>query len=364
MYLQELKLQNFRSFSENNFKFDQQNLVCGKNGSGKTNILEAIHLVCTGKSFRGPNNRYLIKIGKANASIFISIKFDKPNSKLTQSMLLKPKNQDDIKKELYRDGKKISALDFLGKMPIILFAPEELKMIWGTPKDRRAILDLLVTQFKPNYALKLIKLSQVLRQRNKLLFLIESGYADIKELDFWDKEFIHLGAEITYIRNQVINELNKYLTKRYRDISGTQDKLNFILASCIDPEDSQNNLKRISDVFTEKLKANLKSDLRNNYTALGPHRDEPKMFLNNQDINIFGSRGEGKTAVLALKFAQKDFFEAKLEIENCLFLLDDAFSELDKYRINYLLDNLGKEQSVFSATNIPPKLKSFNIIKL
>ena len=364
MQLQELKLQNFRNFFEKKLRFAQRNLICGKNGSGKTNLLEGIHLACTGKSFRGLQNRDFFLDKHKPASLFVRFAGEKTKT-ISQSLILQAQNSvGELKKEFFRDGKKIPIVKFLGKFPVILFAPEELRLVWGTPKDQRAILDLLVTQFEPTHALKLLKLLKVLRQRNKLLFIIGAGHAQKKELAFWDQEFLSVGTEIIWQRNKVIVELNQHLSACYQDISGTKDQLELILDSSAGVEISEQNKKKIQDLFAKKLTANLSLDLKNLFTNTGPHRDEPRLFLNGRAISNFASRGEGRTAVLAFKFAQKAFFEESLGKNKILFLLDDAFSELDKDRAEYLLNNLGAEQSIFTATEATKNLSDFQIIKL
>lgn len=364
MRLKELKLQNFRNFSEKKFNFANKNLICGKNGTGKTNILEAIHLLSLGKSFRSKSNQDFLKHNTNNASISVQFSSQNSSRKFIQSLIIESQNHSkEIKKTFYKEGKKIPVFKIFGHFPMVFFGPEELKLVWGTPKDRRGILDLIIAQFKPIYVRQLWKLSRLLRQRNKLLFMIENSRASIKELEFWNQELTDIGSEIIFRRNSVILEINQYLSQRYQEISGTKDQLELRLFSSSRISEKEKNKKTIKKLFEQKIRNNLEIDLKNLSTGLGPHRDEPKLFLNKHNLESFGSRGEGRTAVLAFKFVQKQLLREKLNIQ-VISLFDDAFSELDNSRINYMLRNLDKEQVIFTATNIPKKLKNFNIIQL
>ncbi|MFH1749766.1 MAG: DNA replication and repair protein RecF [bacterium] len=364
MQLQALKLHNFRSFSEREFKFFDRNLIYGKNGTGKTNILEALHLVCTGKSFRANSNQDYIKDTKLPSSIFINWKDELKNINHKQSLTLQAIDLKKIKKSFYRNSKKVGISNFIGKFPVIVFAPEELRMIWGTPKDRRSIIDLFIAQTKPTHAIKLLRYSQIIRQRNKLLFVVGLGRADIHELEFWDSELVSIGSDIIFNRNNIIKGLNKYIQAQYKDISGTKDRVELLLEGTVSAEIGNFKLGEIRDIYQKKLQQNIRTDIKQGNTSIGPHRDDVNLSINDNKISCLGSRGEGKTAVLAMKFSQKHFLKEQLNIKKCLFLLDDAFSELDKSRRQYLLENLGDEQSIFTSTTIYPKTKKFNLIKL
>lgn len=363
--LKELKLNNFRNYQDSSFGLQEKNLICGKNGVGKTNLLEAVHLLCVGKSFRSLKNRDFLKDKSRPASIFA--RFRENGQKVTeisQSLILKSsKTNFEPQKGFYRDGKKIQTLKLFGRFPAVLFAPEELRMVWGSPKDRRAILDLLVTQIKPNHASKLLNFSKVLRQRNKLLFYVNIGKSKPAELDFWDNEFINLASEIISARDKAVKELAGLIKSYYRDISGAKDSLEMLIASSGEIDHKELSKKRIAELLGARLKNNLDYDVKTSNTNIGPHRDEPKLLLNNAELASYGSRGEGRTAVLALKFAQKEMLQKKLD-KKCILLFDDAFSELDRGRVDYLLENIGEEQVIFTATFIPKKLQNYNIINL
>ncbi|MFC1656388.1 DNA replication/repair protein RecF [Patescibacteria group bacterium] len=364
MQLRTLKLNNFRNFSKLELNFSDRNLICGKNGSGKTNILEAIHLVCTGKSFRSNNNQNYIKNTKPDSSIFIDYEDELKKTKNKQSVALEANDLNKIQKTLYRNSKKVGVSDFIGRAPVIIFAPEELKMIWGSPKDRRSILDLFIAQTKPSYAIQLLKYSRVVRQRNKLLFVVGIGHAKAQELEFWNSELISVGSDIIHKRNNTIKGLNKYIQGQYTDISGTKDRVSLTVESTVDSEALRLKPEEILNLYKKKLYQNIKSDIKQGNTSIGPHRDDIQININNSAISNFGSRGEGKTAVLAMKFSQKKYLKEIYGIQKCLFLLDDAFSELDKTRAQYLLESLSDEQSIFTYTSIHPKTKKFNLIQL
>ncbi len=364
MQLLSLRLNNFRNFSEKKLDFSDRNLIYGRNGSGKTNILEALHLVCTGKSFRANYNNNFIKKNKPSSSVFINYIDESNKTKNKQSLVFEPRDTNKVQKSLYRNSKKVSVSDFIGKVPVIVFASEELKMIWGSPKDRRSILDLFIAQTMPSYAIQLLKYLRVIRQRNRLLFVIGVGRAKIRELEFWDTELVSMGSDIINNRNNITKGLNKYIKDQYKDISGTSDVVSLSVESTVSTEIEGIKLEEVKSVYKNKLKQNIKSDVKQGYTSIGPHRDDIGIRINNNEISCFGSRGEGKTAVLAMKFSQRQLLRDRLGVKKCLFLLDDAFSELDKERGEYLLNNLSDEQSIFTYTSVHPKIKKFNLIKL
>ena len=363
MQIKKLTLHNFRNFSDQKFVFKDRNLIYGKNGTGKTNLLEAIHLLCTGKSFRQLSNLELLRQGTGESYLFAD--FTSRGRKLNAGLRLKhEKNFEEPKKELFVNNKKISAVKLFGQFPVVLFAPEELKLVWGPPKERRAILDLLITQLEPNYALRLYAFGKVLKQRNKLLYLISLGHASPSELGFWDKEFIENAAQIVMLRTKTTASINQFLAKQYQAISQTQEILRLEILSSLGEDFHADALVETKEFFSRKLKESLPLDIHRGSTSFGPHRDEPKLFLDAKSLAEFGSRGEGRSAVLALKFVQKELFEKQSPGSSCIFLFDDAFSELDQSRVKYLLDHVGKEQGFFTATDIPEKLANANLIEL
>lgn len=364
MYIRTLKLTNFRNFNQKQISLENKNFIYGKNGTGKTNILEALYLVCTGKSFRAQHNHDYIKNDEVQAAVFVQIEEDKKTKKMQQSLDLQKLNSEKVKKRFFKNSKKVSIVDFIGNFPVIVFAPEELRMVWGTPKDHRAIIDLFIAQNEPKHALRLLKFSQIIRQRNKLLFVVGLGKAKAEELEFWNHELVSAGSEIILLRNRYISKINKYINDQYQDISQTKDRLNIKIDSTINQAiNGSNNMQEIKKLYKQKVLYSAQNDIKLGYTGHGPHRDDIKIYLNQKDISCFGSRGEGKTAVIALKFCQKKILKATHK-NNCLFLMDDVFSELDKSRGEYLYKNLSDEQIVFTSTALHPKAEKFNLIKL
>lgn len=363
MELDQLNLDNFRNHTQAKLTFDRRNIILGKNGTGKTNIIEAIHLLCTGKSFKALKSKEFI-LEESDRAIVFGRFGDPDRGDQTRSLAFTiQKGSDEPKKDFFKDSKKTQALKLLGETPVILFAPEELKIVWGTPKERRAILDLLIIQLDPKYAYRLFELSKVLKNRNRLLFNIGLGRASTKELDFWDQEFVELSYEITTKRQSVLEEVSPNIDKFYKEISGSSDTLEVKFTSSI-LRVTPTNPEEHRDQIRLALNAHLKHDLKRGYTSVGPHRDEIELLINLKPSGSYASRGEGRTATLALKFGQRELFKRVYEDQRCVFLFDDAFSELDEDRVGYLLDNLGDEQSIFTSTEPPDNIKKFNIINL
>lgn len=331
MILSSLTLQQFRSYAKQTFSFSPGiTLMVGPNAAGKTNIIEAIYFLATGKSFRADVDRECIQFGQS----FARIKGTTPDT--TLEILLTP-----FKKYLV-NGVSKRTIDFIGNLRAVLFWPEHLELVTDSPSIRRRYLDSVLVQVDREYRRNLLSYERGLRQRNRLLDLINEGKATRSQLLFWNQLLIKAGAYITDARAAFINFINN----DYNDYR-------------IDYDKSVISETRLAQYKDEEVAAGA--------TLVGPHRDDMKFVMRDISLSSYGSRGEQRLAVLWLKLAEVSFIQEKSGTRPIL-LLDDIFSELDDKHREVVLHLVQKQQTILTATDITllPKSiqKSATVIEL
>ncbi|MBU2460048.1 DNA replication and repair protein RecF [Patescibacteria group bacterium] len=361
MILRSLSLQNFRSYKKTAFEFSPQTtLIVGKNTSGKTNLLEAVHLLATGKSFRAEQESEMIRWGEEISHVSAEVSparlpaLQKDDSTLKVMLTTGNVNgqKTPIKKYLV-NGIPRRQIDFIGNFRAVLFWPEDLELVTDSPSLRRRYLDSVLVQVDREYRRNLYSYERGLRQRNRLLDLIGEGKAHRHQLTFWDQLLIKAGGYITNKRQEYIDFVNADKNdKGYNNNKITYDK------SVI----SEARLLQYKD---EEIAAGA--------TLVGPHRDDfvvqvkSEEGVNYLDLSKYGSRGEQRLAVLWLKLAELDFIESKTE-ERPVLLLDDIFSELDEEHRELVLKTMDKQQTIVTATDegwIPKAIyKQIQVIRL
>lgn len=279
MRLDKISLQNFRSYEKKSFSFGEKTVIVGENGAGKSNIMEAIYLLATGKSFRADRDTEMISYS-AQYSV-LSAQVDDVNLQITIT----------DRKKFEVNGIPRRQIDFVGNLRAVLFAPQDMELVTGSPGGRRRYLDFVISQIDREYRRCLISYEKGLRQRNKLLEMIRENLAHRSQLYFWDKLLIKNGEYITLARGGYLTGLAEY------------DK-------------SVISETRLAQYEMEEVAAAT--------TLVGPHRDDFIVNLNGRDVSKFGSRGEQRMAVLGLKRKEIEYLGG-----NPLLLLDDIFSELD-----------------------------------
>lgn len=337
--LKHLELNSFRNYDKFALDFSKTTILIGPNGIGKTNIVEAICLISTGRSWRTNHDNEVVKweqevsriIGEINNDEKMKIEMviqKSPSSEYPQTKLVKI---NDVRKKL---------TDILGRLTTVLFSPEEIHLIDGSPSLRRRFLDILLCQIDKKYTLALLDLAKIIRGRNKLLYFIKIGRSKVDELAFWDEKLVALGSFIIKKRQKTIEFLNQDLSNVYQNIAGSKENLRLKYRATVEPEN-----------FAEQLIAQREREIENTATLFGPHRDDMIFLLENKDITTFGSRGEFRSAVLALKMAELDYL-TKEKGEKPLLLLDDIFSELDKSRRLHLAKIVEGQQTIITTTDL------------
>lgn len=334
MKITNLKLTNFRNWTEASFEFDGRVVIYGDNAQGKTNILEAIYFVATTKSFRG-RDQEAIRIGSEFAKIEAKIE----NETKSDVEIKFIRAERKIEKEFKINDKPRPSIDFIGEFSTVVFSPDDLLLVSGPPEAKRRYLSFTLGQVDREYLYELLNYKRVLRQRNELLK--RAGMVKIEqEINVWDENLADYGQKIIEKRRNLELFINERLSDYYSLISGGQRSLKFFYEPAL-----------LSESLLDSLAASRERDLFDKYTNVGPHRDSWKFIMDGKEMTHFSSRGEYRTAILALKLVERDFFTEKKN-DTPVILLDDVFSELDESRRKLLVDAFSGCQLIITTTDL------------
>lgn len=331
-FIKRIKLKNFRNyaFSEINFS-DGINILKGKNAAGKTNILEAIQYFGILKSFRSVSSSDLILYNADTAYL----KLETENHTFEAGW-----EKSSRAKNLKIDDKKAKTIDFLKNFCTVLFTPDDLLLVSGEPSRRRNFLDALLVRIDPHFAIISSKYRLAIKNRNSLLIQNSTD----TEFDYWEEKITKLGTEIWQKRKALVSEINTILKSSADDFPPAKNLyINMDFPSFTTDEQK----------FLEALVAKRSYDKKRGSTSIGPHRDDWQADLKEKNLKLFGSRGEQRSAVIALKFAEAKIIETEKK-ELPVLLLDDIFSELDESRSQFLGKFLSNHQVILTCTETPP----------
>lgn len=351
MYLQTLQLRQFRNYQDTRVAFlAPKTILVGNNAQGKSNLLEAVELLATLRSHRMARDRDLVReeelIGQISATI---------ERKTSTS---------DLSLTLRRNGRRTVALngeplrrqlDFLGVLNAVQFSSLDLELVRGGPEQRRNWLDTLLIQLEPVYAYILQQYNQVLRQRNAFLKR-EQGRAGTSwdklgsELAVWDVQLATTGTRVIRRRSRAIERLAPIAQAWHASISGSTEILQVRYAPNVPLE--QDHPEEVQRAFLEKIEQRAVAEQHQGTTLVGPHRDEVELTINQTPARLYGSQGQQRTLVLALKLAELKLIEEVVG-EPPLLLLDDVLAELDPNRQNQLLDAIqDRFQTLITTTHL------------
>lgn len=343
--ISQITLKNFRSYKSSKFDFSNKtNIILGKNGAGKTNILEAILFLASGKSYRA-SDIDLIK-NNENTTV-LEAEFDEKKRSVKFDI-----NKDKL---FNINNTKYKRMRFDQTIPIVLFEPEFMQIISRGPDVRRDYFDSLLSRINPQHTTTLNKYKRVLAQRNNLL---KNRDFSNDEMFVWNIKLSELGGVIAANRSNLVNEINKSISEVYSEIASKKNKISASYSSKIDIKNYTSNLLK-------GLEKNISTDREQGFTALGPHRDDFEFMINNQNANISASRGESRTILLAMKIIETKLIKNARE-KPPILLLDDVFSELDEDRQGKLVDFFYDNQVIITTTTITPLMKgvSGSIIRI
>lgn len=342
MFLKNLELNNFRNISKVTFDFDKNiNIFIGNNAQGKTNILESIYFLAITRSHRTHNELNLIK--KEELYTKVSGVFDDDTENIhSLSILLNEKGKKVSVDNLVQ--KRIS--NYLSRLNVIMFCPDDLEIIKGSPSVRRKFLNIELSQFRNDYVLLLKEYNQILKQRNEYLKQKNNAKFDRTYFNIITDKLIQKNIELVKIRYDFINKININLESVFEDIAG-MGSLKIKYKSFIQEED----LKRadLKDFLTKRYNGLFTNELLQKTTLLGCHKDDFKMYLNDLDVTEFCSQGQQRLSILSLKLAEIEVF-IKEKTTKPIILLDDIFSELDEIKKNNIIKYFKRDDQIFITT--------------
>ncbi|MBD2136654.1 DNA replication/repair protein RecF [Anabaena sp. FACHB-1237] len=348
MKLKSLQLQHFRNYHEQKVTFTApKTILVGDNAQGKSNLLESVELLATLRSHRLARDRDLIKDGQNICQIHASL--EKISSITDLSLTLRRQ----ARRSVAINGENIRRqLDFLGVLNAVEFSSLDLELVRGSPENRRHWLDTLLVQLEPVYAHLLQQYHQVLRQRNAFLKRSQQleVHAQSSELAIWDVQLVNAGIKVIRRRDRAIQRLAPIAASWHASISGSTENLQIQYVPHVTIE--RNHPQELTEVFLQKLQQRAIAESHRGTTLVGPHRDEIELTINQTPARQYGSQGQQRTLVLALKLAELQLIEEVIN-EPPLLLLDDVLAELDPSRQNQLLDTIqDRFQTLITTTHL------------
>ena len=332
MYIEKIKLENFRNYEREEIEFDKNiNIIYGDNAQGKTNILEAIFICSLGKSFRTNKEKEIINKEKDFCKIeMLSAKEDRE---------IKINFELQEKKKFYINSiqtKKTS--EILGKNYIVLFTPEDISILKNEPSKRRRFLNIMISQLRPIYVHMLFEYNKIIEQRNMYLKQIKFEGKPTENLEIWDEQLASLGTKIYEYRKEFIEKTNEKIYDIHLKTTGNKEKIKI------------KYITNIGNNYLKSLQKNRNSDIQKGYTGIGIHRDDFEIYINDNLVSAYGSQGQKRTTIISLKLAEASVIYEEIG-ERPVILLDDFMSELDKKRIQGLLENIKENQVIITCTD-------------
>ena len=386
MRLIHLSLTNFRNYARLDIDIPGgQVLLIGGNAQGKTSLLEAIYFLATFASFHASHDRELINFVEARKQLAVTrivAEFQKVESTKTENLevrLIQETNgyngSKRLRKEILLDGVKCKVSQAVGAFNAVLFLPQMMRVVEGSPEDRRRYLNLAIGQVYPAYMSNLNDYNRALSQRNALLKQLNDRGGEIEQLTYWDEQLVDFGARIIFTRIQAIQQLERLAASLHTDLTDSKEVLRLEYQPSYDPHPRPQNqielpldsppdrssisLERIQHGYFQSLTSLREHNVARGMTTIGPHRDELRFLGNGIDLGTYGSRGQGRTAVLSLKLAEVAWMK-----ENTgnwpVLLLDEVLAELDPARRSDLLSRLRtSEQSMHATADLDLYTKEF-----
>jgi DNA replication and repair protein RecF len=375
MYLSHLSITNFRAFSRLDMEVPRRTLLLvGDNAQGKTSILEAIYYLATFTSFHAQNDRQLVNFVAGRESLALArlvADFHSENRSRKLEVRLIQENggaSARIRKEILLDGVKRSVHEAMGAFTAVIFLPQMTRIVEGGPEERRRYLNLALSQTVPGYSQALSDYGQALSQRNALLKQLFERGGDPDQLMYWDTLLAERGALIIHARIAAIQELEQLAARIHHQLTNATEILRLVYQPAYDPlprpegqfvlpidmpvNRSGFGVERIRQGFIQRLADLRREEIARGVTTIGPHRDELRLLSNGIDLGDFGSRGQVRTALLAMKLAEVAWIKNRTG-EWPVLLLDEILAELDTQRRSDLQTYLNEyEQAMLATTDL------------
>ena len=381
MYLKHLSLTNFRSLTRLDVEFPRRlTVLVGNNAQGKTSVLEAIYFLAAFTSFQTHVDRQIVNFHEAKNPLAVTrliadYQRGRTKHRLEARLILEPTgvNGQRLRKEILLDGVKRHANDVIGHFNAVIFVPQMSQIVEGGPEERRRYLNLALAQAVPSYARVLSEYNQALAQRNALLkalnergdVLNPSKGGDANQLQIWDETLVKFGAQIILWRIEAVQQIERLTSRVHHELTRGSEILRLAYEPAYDPLPKPNGqlglkldtaidrssiqLDEIQKGFASRLQIIRSEEIARGVTTIGPHRDDLRFVINKADVSDYGSRGQMRTTLLALKLAEVEWMKERTG-EWPVILLDEVMAELDIHRRADLLKYIDQEQQVLFTT--------------
>lgn len=338
MFIKKVLLLNYRNYKELNIELGMNvNVFIGNNAQGKTNVLEAIYYCGFARSHRNSKDKELISWNEENAYISLSVGKERLDKRIDINIL------KDGKKAIKVNSIKITKIgELIGVFNVVMFSPEDLKIVKESPGIRRKFIDMELCQLSNKYYYNLVQYNKVLNERNLTL---RNKKIDEFILDIYDEQLSGFAEQIIKSRMDYIKKLNDHGKDIHKEITSGNEEIEFKYISTI------KDLDNIKKSMKDGLYKNRSKDMERRNTGIGPHRDDFEIMINNIDAKSYGSQGQQRTSVLTIKFASLNIIR-EITGEYPVLLLDDVLSELDFIRKSYILNSIQGIQTVITCTGI------------
>lgn len=360
MRLTHLSLHNFRNYVRLDLDLEPGvTVLVGNNAQGKTNLLEAVFYLATSRSPHAgadreivnwlatqqeplPYTRLVGRVARSSGDLGIEI-----------TLFQQENNDDRYRKQIRINGVARRAMDLLGQLNVVLFLPQDIDLVSGSPGGRRRYLDVTLCQVAPDYCRALSRYNQILSQRNALLRdLRERGGSSPEQMAFWDGQLVEHGTRLVAGRRDAIEGLGTLAHQVHRDLTSAEERLQVSYEPSLEIAGCE-TAPQIEAAFREQLASLRQREMAAGMTLIGPHRDDVRFAVDDMDAGVYGSRGQQRTIALALKLAEVEFMNRRTG-EQPVLLLDDVLSELDAHRRAFLMHALenGPQQSLLTTTDL------------
>ncbi len=346
MLVKRIHLRNFRNYSEAELVPDARlTVLTGQNAQGKTNVLEALHLCCLGRSHRTSRDKEMVRWGCEQAQVQLWV----AQRDGTHEIAISLGAQEPHKKQVRVGGTQVARIgELMGHFHGILFSPEDLNIVKDGPAERRKFVDMELSQLRPAYFYALQRYVRALNQRNNLLREMHRKPGLKGTLEAWDEQVAEAGAHIVAHRRTYVDALARAASDNYAGLSSGAEQLAVRYCTQLDAE---GDLAAMQRQFLMRLHDAQAEDMRRAFTSVGPHRDELRLSLDGHEARTYGSQGQQRTIVLALKLAELDVVLAERG-EAPVLLLDDVMSELDPRRRQQLVERIKDVQTLITCTHV------------
>lgn len=374
MRIDHLSLTNFRNYARLELTLPRQPIVLyGDNAQGKTSILEAIYYLATSRSPYTTSDRQLIHwrteseyLPFARLVAEITAGHHRVAQRLEITLMMDKSNGlPRFQKEIRLNGVKKRVMDVVGLLNVVLFLPQDLALVEGAPSERRRFMDTTLCQTRRDYLEALNTYEKVLPQRNALLRQIAERRASPAELAYWDEQLAQAGAILIHERQVFLRSLELLAQRTHHELTAQRETLTLSYQPSFVPSaegDGQRSFEvfgldlhrelspqAIAPQFHDQLRREQALSIQRGATLSGPHRDELRLLINDRDCGLYGSRGQARTAIMALKFAELQWMQSQIN-EAPLLLLDEVVAELDSKRRAYLLERISDDAQTLVTT--------------